>query len=136
MAEIHNTEGRRTGLPNIGSVKEITDVSEVLTVLHRGETLPQGFKASPTLIASMNAAAEVKEITNVREVLALLKTGHPIPQGFKASPALIADITAATKGPTPEGANALFDAIRATFPRKTLGDGRWYLVAVSLHNIF
>jgi hypothetical protein len=35
------------------------------------------------------------------------------------------------QGPTSEDAIALFEVIQKKFPHKTLGDDKWYLVAVS-----
>ena len=73
---------------------------------------------------------EKREVATVKELMALLRAG-PLPQGVTASPALLEEMEGTAKGPTTEESIALFEAIERKFPHATLGDDKWYLVAVS-----
>ena len=76
-------------------------------------------------------AGDKQDVTTLKELMELLKAGT-LPQGFIAPPALLEEMEQRTKVPTVEEAIALFESIEEKFPRNTLGEDKWYLVAVSL----
>jgi hypothetical protein len=71
-----------------------------------------------------------REVTNLKELMALLRAG-PLPQGVTASPTLLDEMEGTPKGPTTEQATTLFKEIERKVPQNTLGEDKWYLVAVS-----
>jgi hypothetical protein len=75
-----------------------------------------------------------QEVTSLKDLAALLKAG-PLPQGLTISLALVDELVGKHRHPTPEQAIALFKDIENKFPHSTLGEDKWYLVAVSAFNL-
>jgi hypothetical protein len=73
---------------------------------------------------------DTRVVTTLKELMTLMRAG-PLPEGVTASPALLEKMDETIKGPTTEGAIALFEELERKFPRNTLGEDKWYLVAVS-----
>jgi hypothetical protein len=88
-------------------------------------------------MAMLNAPAtdgDKREVGDLKELVMLLKAGS-LSQGVTASPALLEELEERRKEPTTEEAIALFAAIEKKFPHNTLGEDKWYLVAVSPHEL-